>query len=278
MNISLAAETIFHLFHLAIPNSVISGWLVSLFLICVALLVRQNLSTVPKRAQALFEIIYDYLLSTAESIIGRRDVAREVFPFIITAFLFILVSNWSGLLPGSGTIGFHAVHEGKNIIIPLLRAPTSDLNTTIALSAFAIGFIQYLGLKYAGPKAYIGKFLNFKSPIGFFIGFVELISEFARIISFSFRLFGNVFAGEVLITVIFYLTITLIPYLALLPLPFFMLELIVGMVQAFVFCFLTLVFISMAIVSHDGGGHSHGGEEVDPLSGHNPILHPVHNN
>jgi len=267
MNISLPAETIFYLGQLAISNSILTGWVVTLVLVIGAFFLRRSLRRIPGRFQSLIEALYAYFYSTAENIIGNPAVAREIFPFIITAFFFILLSNWSGLIPGFTTIGFHEVHEGKDILVPLLRAPTSDLNTTVALSAFAIIYIQYLGLKHAGPLVYIGRFLNFKSPIGFFIGIVELISEVSRIISFSFRLFGNVFAGEVLITVIFYLTMTLVPYIPILPLPFFALELAVGAVQAFIFCFLTLMFTSMAVVSHDSHGHQVGGEELHLTGG-----------
>ena len=127
--------------------------------------------------------------------------------------------------------------------MPLFRGPTADLNTTIALALISVFMIQFYGFKHLGLK-YLKKFFNFSNPINAFIGILELISEFSRIISFAFRLFGNIFAGEVLLTVISFL----IPFIA--PLPFLGLEIFVGFIQALVFTMLSLVFISMATSHH----------------------------
>jgi F-type H+-transporting ATPase subunit a len=263
LSISLTAEKVFSLFGQAITNSIFTGWLVSIFILACGFLIGRSLKKVPNNGQSVVEMIFDFFYTNAINIVGREDVVNEMFPVIITLFFYIIFSNWSGLLPGfGGSIGLHEIHQGKAILSPLFRAPTSDLNTTIALAILAIGYIQYLGVKYAGPMAYMKRFLNFSSPIAFFVGIVEFISESMRVISFGFRLFGNVFAGEVLIAVILYLTMTLVPYVTILPIPFFFLELFVGIVQAFIFCFLTLVFTSLAIVSHDAHGHQHGGEEA----------------
>lgn len=256
MNISLAPEAIFHLGHLVITNSVFAGWTITIALLLGALLLRRTLKPIPGKTQGTIELAYDYFYSNAVAIIGREDVAKAVFPLIMSLFLFILASNWFGLLPGLGTIGVHGTHHGEKMLIPLFRAPTSDLNTTLALAACTVVYIQYIGFKYAGPKVYLGKFFNFNGPIDFFVGILEIFSEFARILSFAFRLFGNIFAGEVLIMVIFYLTLNLVPYVAVLPIPFFIIELFVGAVQAFIFCMLTIVFIALAVASH--GDHSHG--------------------
>lgn len=262
MNISLAPEPVFLLGKLVITNSILTAWLITALLLILATLMRRSLSKVPGRGQALMETIYAFFLDLIEKIIGRSDVSRELFPFVITLFLFIVLSNWSGLLPGFGTIGLREIHNGKEVLIPLFRAPTSDLNMVGAMAVLAMGYVQYLGIKYAGPKAYFKKFFNFQNPIGFFIGLVELISEFTRVISFSFRLFGNIFAGEVLLAVMFFLTITMLPYAAVMPLPFFFLEMFVGIIQAFIFCFLTIVFTSLSVVAHDSAGHPRGGEEL----------------
>jgi F-type H+-transporting ATPase subunit a len=260
LNISLPAEPIFHLFNIPITNSIVTGWAISAIILIGAVVLRTTLKRVPKKFQNLIEMIYAGLLATTEKVIGRKDVARDIFPFIITAFFFITLSNWSGLLPGFGSFG---LREG-NIIIPFFRAPTADLNTVLAMALISAAYVQYLGVKYTGGKAYLGKFFNFSNPIYTFVGFIELVSEFTRIISYTFRLFGNVFAGEVLISVMFYLTYTLLPYVPILPLPFFFLELFVGVIQAFVFCFLTIVFTAMAIATHGDHAEEHTPVAVKP--------------
>jgi F-type H+-transporting ATPase subunit a len=155
-----------------------------------------------------------------------------------------VTNNWLGLLPGVGTIGLHETHHGKEVFIPLLRAGNADLNTTLALAVIAVVAIQIFGILAIGFWKYAGKFINFKGPIDFFVGILELISELSRLVSFSFRLFGNVFAGEVLLIVI----ASLLPFIG--PLPFYALEIFVGFIQALVFVMLALVFIKMAITDH----------------------------
>jgi F-type H+-transporting ATPase subunit a len=148
-----------------------------------------------------------------------------------------MISNWSGLLPGVGSIGI-SEHEK---LIPLFRAPTADLNTTLALAIVAIISVQWAGLKTLGVH-YLSKFINFSSPVNFFVGILEIISEFSRLISFTFRLFGNIFAGEVLLAVVAFL----IP--AVVPVPFLGMEIFVGFIQALVFSMLTATFLSMAVI------------------------------
>ncbi len=242
MNISLAAEPIFSISGLTITNSAFTAVLVSFALIIIAAVLRVGLLTIPKRAQTLAEMIYDGLLGITKNVIGREDVAQELFPFIITAFFFIVISNWSGLIPG-----FSSILHGET---PVFRAPTSDLNTVIALALCSVAYVQYLGFKYRGIKGYLSTFFNFSGPIYFAVGIIELISEIMRPISYSFRLFGNVFAGEVLLAVIIFLNSTFLPFTPIIPLPFYALELFVGVIQALVFCFLTIVFASIAISDH----------------------------
>jgi F-type H+-transporting ATPase subunit a len=255
INISLAAEPVLHIGGLSITNSVLAAWLISGVLLILGILLRVKLTQVPSKAQSFFEMIYTGLLETTEKVIGRADVARDLFPFIITAFVFIVISNWFGLIPGISSIGVNEVIDGAPALIPLLRAPTTDLNMVIALALISVTYVQFLGIKYLGGKNYAHKFFNFSSPIYFFVGILELISEFTRIISYSFRLFGNIFAGEVLIAVMFYLTTTLLSVVPVLPLPFFVLEMFVGLIQAFVFCFLTIVFAALAIAAHGDDSH-----------------------
>jgi len=246
--ISLAGEKIAHVGVFPITNSLLTTWLVMIFLLIVGMIYytkrNDNLSTF----RIAVESVLVPLFTMFESIVGSKT--RRFFPLLATLFIFIIFSNWSGLLPGVGSsIGIYEPADTYTAVeaklIPLFRASTADLNTTIGLAIIAVAALQYYGISYVGPKLYIGKFLNFKNPIYFFVGILELISEFSRLISFSFRLFGNIFAGEVLLAVIAFL----IPVVA--PLPFLGLELFVGFIQALVFSMLTAVFLNMATVSHE---------------------------
>jgi F-type H+-transporting ATPase subunit a len=248
--ISLAAEPILHLGSLTVTNSMFTAVLLTVVFIFIAAVLRRGLSQIPSAAQSVAEMVYDGLISTAEKVTGRRDVAKDLFPFIMTAFFFIVFSNWSGLLPGVGSILIEGSHHGKPAMVPLFRAPTADLNTVIALALCSVFYVQYLAIKYRGARDYLSTFFNFNSPIYFFVGLIEFVSEWTRIISYSFRLFGNVFAGEVLIATIVLLTATLAPIIPIIPLPFYFLELFVGIIQALVFCFLTIVFAGIATASH----------------------------
>ncbi len=235
IHISIAAETITTLWGISITNSLLSSILISLVLIGAALLIRQNLRMEATGWQILIETILGAIYELVESITPNR--VEEFFPLITTLFLFILASNWFGLIPGIGDFGINRGAE----FVPLFRATTADLNTTLALAVISVAAIQYYGLKHLGIKLHLSRFFNIQSVLGFFVGLLEFVSELAKIISFSFRLFGNIFAGEVLLVVIG----SLIPLIA--PLPFLGLEVFVGFIQALVFAVLTLAFISIAV-------------------------------
>lgn len=270
MDISLAPEPAFHLGSFVISNSILTGWLITLVFLIFALLFRKKITLIPGRLQAFIEMIYGWLYDTALQIIQNENAVKDLFPYLLTLFCFIMISNWSGLLPGMGSIGFHELKNGIETFPPLLRAPTSDLNMVIVLALISMTYVQYLGIKYNGFKGYIGRFFNFKDPIKFFVGILEFIGEFTRIISFSFRLFGNVFAGEVLIGTMFFLTIKLMPYIPVIPLPFFLLEMFVGIIQAFIFSFLTIVFVALAVASHDEHEEGHANPHLqENLQTHN---------
>ena len=173
--------------------------------------------------------------------LGNKEQAKKFFPLVATIFLFILFNNWVGVLPGTGSVGFYEEHGGERSFVPLLRSANSDLNTTFALALISVVAIQWYGIRKLGFLQHISKFLVFtKGPIQFFVGILELIGEFAKVLSFSFRLFGNIFAGEVLLLII----MTLVPVIA--PFPFIMLEFFVGFIQALVFAMLTLIFLKIA--------------------------------
>lgn len=245
MHVSLAAEPVFHIGSFSVTNSLIASVLVSLLLIIAGYVVSLKIKRSPGKLQNVFEIVIETLLEMGESSGGKK--ARAFMPLVITIFLYIILANWIGLLPGFGSIGFYKAEEGHRVFTPILRGATADLNTTLALALVAVGSVQFYGVKHLKMK-YFKKFFDISSPIAFFTGFLETISEISKIISFSFRLFGNIFAGEVLLAVV----ASLIPVVA--SLPFLGLEIFVGFVQALVFSLLTMVFINMAI--------SHG-EEVE---------------
>lgn len=237
IHISITAEKLFTLGGLfSVTNSLLTSWIVMVGLLLFSLIATRKMQLVPGALQSVAELAVDGIYTLFHSVLHEKVVA--FFPLLATLFLFIITMNWVGLLPGVGTIGLRSHEE----FIPLFRAGTADLNMTLALAFLAVVIIQYSGLRSLGAS-YLKRFINFKNPIYFFVGILELIGEFSRVISFAFRLFGNIFAGEVLLTVIAFL----MPFLV--PLPFMGLELFVGFIQALVFSMLTAVFLSQASVS-----------------------------
>ncbi len=246
--ISLAAEKVGALFGWPITNSLLASWLVVATLAAVGLAVRRRVRVVPRGLQNAVEAVLEFLLNLADQVTGDRRESERFFPLVATIFLFIVTANWFGLLPVFGPLGIAAVHEGRVTVVPLLRSANADLNTTLALAVIAVVSLQAFGVATIGFAKYAGKFFNFKNPVLLFVGLLELIGEAAKMISFSFRLFGNIFAGEVLLIVVG----SLVAYVA--PLPFYMLELFVGFIQALVFSMLTLVFLKMATAEAHGSG------------------------
>lgn len=240
MYISLAAEPLFYLGSFPVTNSFLAASLVIVFLSAFSYFSTRDIKQIPRtKLQVIAFFIVSTIYNLTKSVAGLK--AKEFAPLIGSFFLFILIGNWSGLMPGVGSLGFYDKHHN---FVPFLRGATADLNMTLALALVSVFVTQYYGLKYL-HLSYLKKFINFESPIKFFVGILEIVSEIAKIISFSFRLFGNIFAGEVLLVVISFLA----PILA--PTPFFVLEIFVGFVQALVFAMLTLVFLNMATVSHE---------------------------
>ncbi len=251
LQISLRAEEIFRVGSFPVTNAVLLAVLVLVLLTVVAVVLRRKFSFIPGHAQGIMEILLEGALGLMGSVLGSRKKAEKYMPLVFTVFFFILCSNWLGLFPGVSSI---VVHQGSESV-PLLRSPASDLNFTLALALIAVTFANAFGVAAVGLKARLSVFFNFKGPIDFFVGILELVSEFAKIISFSFRLFGNIFAGEVLLAIMAFL----VPYLA--PLPFMFLEIFVGFIQAFIFGMLTLVFVAIA-VSHGEDFDEHAVEKV----------------
>ena len=249
MNISLAAEPIFKLGSFSVTNSLLVSWLILLFLIGLALKIKSGLKPIPRGLQNVIEYVFELFLGLIDGITQNREQSRKFFPIVVTIFLFIILVNWVGILPGLGTIGIYEEHGGQRVLIPFLRAASADLNFTLAMAIISVLTTQIFGIAAIGFAKYAGKFFisPFKKPyiVASFVGVLELISEAAKLISFSFRLFGNIFAGEVLLTVMLFL----VPYI--IPLPFLALEIFVGFVQALVFSMLTLVFMKMATIMQE---------------------------
>jgi F-type H+-transporting ATPase subunit a len=220
------------------------SWIVVIVLIVAAQLLYRRLTLIPAGFQNVAEAGIETLLGFMQGMFHSRAKAEKYFPLIATIFILILISNWFGILPGVGTIGFYEQHHGEEVFVPLLRSVASDLNFTLALAVTVVLFVNVIGIAAQGMGSHMSKFFSFKNPVTFFVGLLELLGEFSRMISFAFRLFGNIFAGEVLLIIMGFLS----PFIA--PVPFLGLELFVGFVQALVFAMLTMVFISIAIEHH----------------------------
>lgn len=242
-HISIKAEPVFNIGNFHITNSLLlSAFVFILFAVGAFLYLRSYQTKKKNTFFYLITYILQELHKLFESALGEK--VNYFFPLVGAFFFYILLNNWSGLLPGVGSLLVQEPGVVGHHMIPLLRANTADLNTTIALALIAMIYIQYIGIKTLGIKKYGSKFINFSSPIAFFVGILEIVSELSRILSFAFRLFGNIFAGEVLLAVVAFL----IPVLA--SFPFLLLEVFVGFIQAVVFSMLAAVLFNLAVSEH----------------------------
>lgn len=297
LHISIVAEPLFYIGPVPVTNSMFTSFIVSALIIIVALRFSRSVKNFnhPKGIQNVLETIVEMFYNLCNSITQNELKTAVILPIPLAAFMWILLNNWFGLLPGVGTIGLSKTvdeieshqsynaparnvafasepesqetaqtessehsnvsvsKEGEEVTVsvekkffPLFRPGTADLNTTIALALISVGATQAVGIKYLG-RSYWSKFFNLKG-ISSFVGILEFIGEFTKIISYAFRLFGNIFAGEVLIVVMTFLVPLIVPV------PFISIEIFVGIIQAFVFAILTIVFMNMATV-HDTGEH-----------------------
>lgn len=262
--ISVPADTLVDLGFLPLRNSLLATWLTMIVLVLFSIAATARMELIPRGLQNLVELLLEGFYGLVESVAGPERAPR-FFPLVMTIFLFVLVANWLGLVPGFGTIGLEKGQGGEHHLVPFLRAATTDLNTTFGLALVSVAMAQYFGLATL-RLGYLGKFFTLRDfPIGTFVGLLELISELAKIFSFSFRLFGNIFAGHVLLAVIVFL----VPWVA--ALPFLGLEMFVGLIQAFIFAMLTLVFVTMATIGHGEGHGEHAHGEV-----HGPVEQHAH--
>ena len=241
-----------------ITNTMLSAWITSLLLIGLFVFGVRKARMVPGRLQSLVEIAVEGLLGFVDGVIGR-ELARKVFPLIATIFLFVAFNAWIALLPIYPALGFK--DADGNIAAHLLRSAGTDLNMPLALALISFVFVEYWGFKRLG-FSYVGKFIPvgtfvrsmrrgqiFQGFISLFVAFLEGISELVRVVSFTFRLFGNMTAGEVLVLMASFL----VPFVATVFV--YGLELLVGIVQALIFAGLTLVFVTVAIARHEEEQH-----------------------
>ncbi len=240
--IVLAPEIIGHIGFLPVTNTMLVTWVAMLFLVITSIIATWRVKAIPSGLQNFFELVIEAGYQTVEDL--AHDKTKLFFPIVMTFFLFIITANWMGLLPGFATIGLNEIHEGKKQFIPLLRSINSDLNTTLALALISAITTHIFAIKFLGIKNYLLRWVSL-NPIFLFVGILEIISEFTKIVSLSFRLFGNIFAGEVVLA-----TVSNI-FAFVIPLPFYFLEIIVGFVQAAVFMMLTLVFMVLLSEKHE---------------------------
>ena len=258
----LPAEEVFQFFGFPITNSIIAAWLTMIFLVGFSYAITRRMKVVPGRLQSAFEFLLGWLYNLCQRVAGEEN-GRKFFPVVATIFLFVAFNAWLSLIPGFGSI-MVTTAEGEHV--HLIRGANTDINMPLALALVSFVFVEYFGLKSLGIR-YLRKFLNvgqffsslcqvvrgrlraglsglFTGFIHIFVGFLEAMSEFVRIVSFTFRLFGNMTAGEILLLIAAFL----IPWVF--AIPFYGLELLIGFVQALIFGGLTLVFLTLAVAHH----------------------------
>ena len=240
IRIELQTEYVLKIGHFLISNTFLTTMIVTVILIILALVFFFNQKKDNLLIKSLRVLVRESLKMT-DRVTGDRQLSEKILPLVATFFIFISTANLLALIPGFLGSLYIKTPQGT---YSLLRSPNSDLTTTLALAIFSVFFTQIFSLKALGLKGYLERFFNFKSPIALVVGFFEGISELVKIISFSFRLFGNIFAGEVLLII----TAFLLPYI--LPIPFMGLEIFVGIIQAFIFAMLTLAFIKTSTIRH----------------------------
>lgn len=315
-SVAVAPETIFHIGTIGISNTLFTTWIVMILVLLFAFFATRKMTLVPNGLQNVFEMIIEMWDGLGRNVAGERS--KMFFPFVTTIFIFVLFSNYLGLIPGFGPVGIIPVKEGAHVpkgivtfdlpfglgdvlgahpaflkekddhgtaekskaepaevlLAPFVRSPSTDINMTLALALTAMLTAQFFGMKVVGPIKYWTKFFNFakigqffgdmfkgKVNVGtllfglldLFVGILEFISEIVKVVSFTFRLFGNIFAGEVVLLIMAFLGSTY--YFFGMPFVFYALELFVGFMQAFVFGILTLVFMTIATTSHSAEAH-----------------------
>lgn len=262
-HVEIPSEGIFHIVGFTVTNTLIASWLTIIFLVGLFYACTRKMKLIPGRLQNVAEMFIETLLNFVQGA-AEKNHARTLFPVVATIFLYVLTNAYLALLPFFGTIGI-TEHDGA--FAPLLRAANTDINLPLSIALISFMFVEYWGLRSLGFFRYLNSFFNFGQLrdgfvslfkgkirpaitgimfgfINLFIGGLEVLSHFIRIISFTFRLFGNMTAGEILLLVVSFL----VPLIA--SIPFYGLELLVGFLQAMIFAGLTLVFGLIAMTSH----------------------------
>lgn len=262
LHISITAETLFEIGPVAFTNSMFVMFVVMALILIVFSALARKAKVVPDRSQGVLEMLVEFLLNLVESTAGKR-IGRRIFPLVAGLFIFILFANFSGLLPGVGTIYVSDTH------VPIMRPPTADLNMTLAMSILTFTVVQIAGVAAHGAG---GRIKHMANPP--FLFPIEVVSELSRIISLAARLFGNVFAGEVLLGVMYAIAnavkIALIP--VLFPVVFIGLEVLFGTIQALVFALLTLIYIYLAAAGHDDHEEEHHEEGAPDHDTVRPVI------
>ncbi len=266
--ITLYAEKVGHVGSFPITNALLTSWVVVGIIIIVSLIIRFSIKKVPGKLQSFFELILDGAYDLADQVTGSRAITQKVFPLAIAIFFFVLLNNWLGIFPLGG-FGLIETSGDHSAFLPFLRSGTADINTTIALAVIAVIGSNIFGIMSIGAWKTFNKYVNLKAlggmvtkvkkdpmvlltaPITFFVGILELVGEVAKVASLSFRLFGNVFAGEVLLGAM----AAILAYA--LPVPFLFLEIFVGLIQALIFSMLTLVYFTIASQDHEEHDEAH---------------------
>ncbi len=266
--ITLYAEPVLNIGNFHVTNALLSSWIVVILLILISVVLRFKLKEIPGKMQNLFEIILEGALNLCDQVTSSRALSMRIFPIAISAFFFILFNNWLGIMPFGG-FGIVESTEHGPAFIPYLRGGTADINTTLALAVSAVVGANIFGIFSIGAWKTLNKYVNLKvlgsvftkikkeptivivAPITFFVGLIEIIGEVAKVASLSFRLFGNVFAGEVLLASM----AALVAYAV--PIPFLFLEILVGVIQALIFSILLVVYFTISASDHDEHEHEH---------------------
>jgi len=253
IHVAIKAEKLFNIGPFEVTNSMIGALLASLLLLAAAWYITRRAETVPGRLQVLIELPIEYIAGVTA---GSTSRWRGYVALVIGLFLMILVSNWLGLLPGVGTIGLQGEHQGE--LVAFVRPAAADLNFTLALSIVTFVVFVWWAIRVNGPIGYLKELVGEPRYMAPLMLPIHLISELSRLVSLSMRLFGNIFAGEVLLATMLALTtavIFVLPLAFFVPAVFLGLELLIGIVQALVFALLAMTYITIAIAEHHGGGH-----------------------
>ncbi len=239
MIVPRAPQVIANIFGFALTNTVLTATIVSLLIIIVALYLSSKLDVVPSKFQNFIEVLIDSIKGiVSEQTQGDTKRINLFFPWVATFFILIALNNLFEILPFVGIISFYFKHAG--ITVPIFRTANSDLNSTIALTLISVVVTQYLAIKQMGILHHLKRYFNFTKPLNIFSGIFELISEFTKLISLSFRLYGNIYAGDVII-----ILFTKLGGMYFLPLPFLAFEILIDIIQAGIFAMLTLSFMTI---------------------------------